>query len=177
MDNQNEEMEKIESTGDGETTHPGSTPTNDPQKKIEELENQRDEYLKGWQRAKADFTNYRKDEMMRMEELARYAGLEIMRELVTTLDSFDLALSTLEKQGAVEKGVYMIKSQIEDILKKRGLQKIECKPGDIFNPAIAEALTEIETDAVPSGHVVDVIEQGYMLHEKTLRPARVRIAK
>ena len=57
------------------------------------------------------------------------------------LDNFDLGLRALEKNGPVEKGVYLIRTQIEDILKKRGLTKIDIKEGDAFDPNVAEALT------------------------------------
>jgi molecular chaperone GrpE len=92
------------------------------------------------------------------------------------MDNFDLALRTLEKAGSVEKGIYFIRTQIEDILKKRGLAKVEIKEGDVFDPATAEALAEVASEK-PAGAVVEVIEQGYRLHEKVLRPARVIVSK
>lgn len=144
--------------------------------KLAEVEKQRDEYLAGWQRAKADFINYKKEEMKHLEEMARYGSEDLIKDLISVLDNFDLGLRTLEKQGPVEKGVYIIRSQIEDILRKRGLEKIALKPGDMFDPKVAEALSEIESEK-PSGTIVEQIEPGYRLHDKVLRPARVIIAK
>jgi molecular chaperone GrpE len=153
-------------------------PTDKPIKdeKLAEVEKQRDEYLAGWQRAKADFINYRKEEMKHLEEVAKYGSEDLIKDLVSVLDNFDLGLRALEKAGPVEKGVYLIRSQIEDILKKRGLVKIDLKPGDPFDPMTAEALSEVESDR-PPGTIVEEIEPGYRLHEKVLRAARVIIAK
>jgi len=147
--------------------------------KIADLEKQRDEYLAGWQRAKADFINYKKDELRRLEEVAKYGAEDMMLEMVAILDSFDLAIAALEKQGAVEKGVYMIRTQMEDALKKRGLEKINISPGDRFDPAFMESVAEADTPegGPPPGTVADEIEAGYRMHDKVLRPARVRISK
>ena len=143
---------------------------------IEEMTTQRDEYFAGWQRAKADFINYKKEEMGHLEEVARYGSEDLIKDLISVMDNFDLALRTIEKAGPVEKGIYFIRTQIEDILKKRGLEKIDIKEGDEFDPAIAEALAEVASDK-SHGMVVEVIEQGYRLHEKVLRPARVIVSK
>lgn len=144
--------------------------------KLAAAEKQRDEYLAGWQRAKADFINYRKEEYERLQEVAKYGSEDLIKDLITVLDNFDLGLRALEKAGPVEKGVYLIRSQIEDILKKRGLQKVELKPGDAFDPNIAEALTERESEQ-PPGTVVEEVEPGYKLGDKVLRAARVIISK
>jgi molecular chaperone GrpE len=148
----------------------------DLKEQIEEVTAQRDEYLAGWQRAKADFINYKKEELQRMQETARYGSTDLIKDLISVMDNFDLALRTLEKAGPVEKGIYLIRTQIDDILKKRELAKIDIKEGDVFDPATAEALAEVASDK-PAGTVVEVIEQGYRLHEKVLRPARVIISK
>jgi molecular chaperone GrpE len=143
---------------------------------IKEMTTQRDEYLAGWQRAKADFINYKKEELQKLENMARYGNEDIIKDFISVLDNFDLALRTLEKAGPVEKGIYLIRTQIEDILKKRGLQKVEIKIGDPFDPAVAEALTATESEQ-PPGTIVQEIEPGYRLHEKVLRPARVIVSK
>ncbi|MEK7180920.1 MAG: nucleotide exchange factor GrpE [Patescibacteria group bacterium] len=144
--------------------------------KLAQAEKMRDEYLSGWQRAKADFINYKKEELRRLEEIGKYGLEDLIYELINIMDNFDLSLSALEKPGPVERGIYMIRSQIFDVLKKRGLEKIEIKPGDEFNPQIAEALSEMESER-PPGTVVDIIEIGYKLYDKIIRPARVRISK
>lgn len=146
------------------------------EEKLAQAEKDRDEYLAGWQRAKADFMNYKKEEMQKLGEIARYGSADLIKDLISVLDNFDLALRTFEKEGPVEKGLYLIRAQIEDILKKRGMEKMSVKPGDAFDPAVAEALSEISSEH-PPGTVVEEIEPGYRLYEKVLRPARVIVSK
>lgn len=146
------------------------------QRKLEEAERARDEYLAGWQRAKADFVNYKKDEMQRLEEIAKYGTEDLIRECIGVMDNFDLGIRALEKQGPVEKGVYMIRAQIEDMLRRRGLERIPMAPGDVFDPMHAEAIAEVPAE-LPQGAVVEEIEAGYRLHGKVIRPARVKVSK
>lgn len=151
----------------------------DPQKLKELLERseaEKEQYLSGWQRAKADYLNYKKEEQGRLADIAKYTNEDLLKEMVTVLDNFDLGLRALEKAGPVEKGVYMIRSQIEDILKKRGLEKISLQPGDPFDPSVAEAIAEGESEQ-PPGTIAEEIEPGYRLYDKVLRPARVKLSK
>lgn len=149
---------------------------NELETKLAETEKQRDEYLAGWQRTKADFINYKKEEMKHMEDVARYGNESLIKDLISVLDNFDLALRTMEKAGQVERGIYLIRSQIDDILKKRGLEKVSVKVGDEFDPMIAEAMAEVPSDR-PPGVIVEEIEPGYRLGDKILRAARVIISK
>ena len=163
---------------DAENTNNQNVPAED---EFAKCRKERDEYLAGWQRAKADFINYKKEELRRMGDLARYQNEDIIRDLITVMDNFDLGLAALEKQGPIEKGIYMIRSQIEDVLKKRGLTRIPIKPGDMYDPAVAEAITEGDPPAggrqFPPGSIMEIIETGYKLFEKVIRPARVKVVK
>ena len=137
---------------------------------------ERDEYLDGWQRAKAEFINYKKDEIKRFETLAKFANESIIRDLINILDSFDLAIPALERESKVEKGVYLIRAQLEDALKNYGLERVIVSVGSPFDPAMQEAVAVVESDK-PSGTVVEEIERGYMLNGKLIRPARVKVSK
>src|ERR1700733_8536598 len=112
----------------------GAAEPNELETKLAATEKQRDEYLSGWQRTKADFINYKKEEMKHLEDVARYGSEDLLKDLIGVLDNFDLALRTMEKTGTVERGIYLIRSQIEDILKKRGLEKVRVKPGGVVDP-------------------------------------------
>lgn len=154
----------------------------DLQKKIKKLkenlkkcEVERKEYLEGWQRAKADHINYKNDEGKRIEDMARFITAGFIQEVLPVLDSFDLALMH-GLPSDVEKGVLLIKSQFEDILKKRGLDRIEVKDGEEFNPEKHESIGEEESDK-PTGTVTEVVQRGYVFRDRVLRPARVRISK
>lgn len=148
----------------------------EPSDELTRCQKERAEYLDGWQRARAELINYKKEEAKRFEALSKFANETIIRELIAVLDSFDLALITLEKEGKAEKGIYLIKSQLEDILKNYGLEKVITSVGQAFNPSSAEAVAEIESDK-PAGTIIEEIERGYALHGKLIRPARVKVAK
>lgn len=141
------------------------------------LRKERDEYLAGWQRAKADFINYKRDESQRIADVVHYQMEDMIHEVVSVLDNFDLGLAALEKQGPVERGIYMIRTQLEDVLKRRGLVRIPAKPGDAFDPAVHEAIAETESAVHPPGSIEEVIEAGYKFNEKILRPVRVKVVK
>lgn len=143
---------------------------------LEKVLQERDEYLDGWKRSKADLINYKKEELRRLEDMAKYATEDIMKDLIAVLDSFDLALVSLKSVGnGAEKGVQMIKNQLEDALKKNGLMRINASPGEEFDPARHEAMAVVEGGE--SGHVAEEVESGYMLYNKVLRPIRVKIFK
>lgn len=144
---------------------------------LEELKKKAEEYLNGWKRAQADLINYKKDENKRLEEVVKFGNAVLIRDLLTALDSFDLAVAALEKLGSVDRGIYMIKSQLEDTLKKHGLEKLAVAIGQQFDPNLQEAITEVENSGKPPNTVVEEVEAGYNLNGKLIRPARVRVAK
>ncbi len=171
MDEENKKIEPEEAPMLGEADE-----VEDLKRQLEKSELDKNEYLSGWQRSKADFINYKKDELKRLEDLARYGSEDLIRDLITVLDNFDLGIKALEKSGGVEKGIYMIKNQIEDLLRRRGLEKIKIKVGDNFDPSLAEAIAEVESE-FPPGSIAEEIDPGYRLHDKLIRPARVKISK
>lgn len=143
---------------------------------LEKIKKERGEYLDGWQRARAELINYKKDEAKRMENIAKFSNEQLVRELILILDTFDLALSALEKDGKADKGVYLIKAQFEDVLKNYGLEKVKISVGDIFDPSLSEAVAMVESDKL-SQTIVEIVDDGYYLNGKLVRPARVKVAK
>ena len=143
---------------------------------LETLKKQCEEYLDGWKRAKADFINYRKDEAKRLDAILKFSNETIIKDLISVLDSFDLAIQSLGGDSKVEKGVYLIRTQLEDILKKYGLERIIVSVGQLFDPALHEAIASVESDK-PSGTIIDEVEKGYTLSGKLVRAARVKVAK
>ena len=146
------------------------------QRELSSALKERDEYLDGWKRAKAELINYKKDEVKRFEEVIKLSNEELIKELLLVLDSFDLGLASLEKEGLAQKGIYLIRSQLRDILKSYGLEEIAISAGQIFDPKIQEAVAEIESNQ-PAGTVIEEVEKGYLLNGRVIRPARVKIAK
>ncbi len=124
--------------------------------KLEACEKARDEYLNGWKRAKADLINYQKDEAKRFAEIIRLSAADLLGDFIPVLDNFDLAISVLEKEAksagppefsqgessraGVLRGIYMIRTQIEDVLKKRGLERMAVTVGNKFDPNIHESI-------------------------------------
>lgn len=137
---------------------------------------EKDEYLDGWKRAKADLINYKKDEAKRFETMIKFGNEALVRNLINVLDSFDLALAVLEREGKAEKGIYLIRTQMEDILKQNGLERVMISVGGQFNLSLQEAIVSVESDK-PSGTVLEEVEKGYLLHGKLIRPGRVKVAK
>jgi len=155
-----------------------------PGEKSEEIneltkcQKEREEYLEGWKRAKADLINYKKDEAKRFEAVIKFSNEALVRDLINVLDSFDLALVSLEAQAdpKIQKGLYLIRAQLEDILKQNGLERIIISVGQPFDPALQEAVAEVESDK-PSGTIIEEVERGYLLNGKLIRPARVKVSK
>ncbi len=145
---------------------------------LTKCQKERDEYLDGWKRAKADLINYKKDETKRFEKVVMFSNESLVRELINVLDSFDLALVALEAEddSKKEKGLYLIRQQLEDLLKRVGLERIIISVGQPFDPGLQEAIASIESDK-PAGTVIEEVEKGYLLNGKLIRPARVKVVK
>jgi len=178
---QNEEEKEEEKIEVEPVTEEGLGPA-DPADKIKRLksdlersEKERREYLDGWQRAKADFINYKRDEGKRAEELFAFATAALIQELLVVLDSFDLALGG-KQSGTDDRGVLLIRAQLEDILKRHGLEAVTVAAGDAFNPERHEAIGQEASD-VPEGTIASILQKGYMLRGRIIRPARVKISK
>ena len=135
-----------------------------------------EEYLNGWKRAKADLINYQKDEVKRFEEMVKFANGAIIKDLIAVLDSFDLATTILEKGGGEIKGVFMIKSQLEDVMKKNGVEELTVSVGAAFDTNLHESVGEVESD-VPSGLIAEKVARGYSLNGRVIRPAKVKLSK
>lgn len=130
----------------------------EPNKKTREQE-----YLEGWKRAQADLANYKKDEAKRFQEFAKLANEGLIRSLLPILDSLEMAVANGD-----DKGLYMIKSQMETVLKDAGLEAIKPSEGDEFNPVFHEAI------AGEGGIVAEIMSVGYVLNDRVIRPAKVK---
>jgi molecular chaperone GrpE len=177
MDNQNdiqnnesEETNPVEENREEVKTEDGS------ESELEKIEKEKEEYLDGWKRAKAELINYKKEESERLQELMRFGNSDLIRDLLIVLDSFDLGLATLDEKSPAMKGFYMIRSQFEDVLKKRGLERVAISTGQMFDPMIHDAAVTAESD-LPESTIIEEVERGYMLNGRLLRPARVKVAR
>jgi len=149
------------------------------EKKLEDCEKQKKEYLAGWQRERADFINYKKDEIERLGEIAKYASTGIVLKLLPVLDNFDVAekkLSNKIKQNKDIKGLLQIKEQLESFLKSQNIEKIESLDKE-FDPSLHEIVELVERKKGKSGIIIEEIQKGYKIHGKILRPAKVKVIK
>ena len=145
---------------------------------LEECKKQRDEYLAGWQRARADLLNYKKEEMERFEQVLKFAGEEFVLKVLPVLDNFNLIEKKLPEDLMEEeniKGILQLKIQIEDFLKNQGVEEIKC--GEKFDPNFQEAVETIEKEDMESGTILEEIQKGYTINGRILRPAKVKVIK
>jgi molecular chaperone GrpE len=133
------------------------------------------EWKNRYMRTLADFENFRKRSDREKAEYFKYALAGTMKEILPVLDNFDRALDHAEEGDDFHKGVLLIYKQLFDSLKKAGLRPIEEKDV-VFDPNIHEAVIREENDSVPNSTVVEVMQKGYFLHDRLLRPALVKVA-
>ena len=126
-------------------------------------------------RTLADFDNYRKRSDREKADFFRYALAGTLKDLLPVLDNFDRALDHAESGDDFHKGVSLIYKQLFDVLQKAGLKPIE-ESNVRFDPNIHEAVIREEDPSVPSHTVVAVLQKGYFLHDRLLRPAMVKVA-
>ena len=126
-------------------------------------------------RTLADFENYRKRSDREKADFFKYALANVMRDLLPVLDNFDRALEHAEEGDEFHKGVLLIYKQLFDLLQKHGLKPIE-ESNVRFDPNIHEAVVREEDDSVPSQTVVALLQKGYYLYDRLLRPALVKVA-
>lgn len=136
------------------------------------LEEEKNRYL----RLFAEFENYKKRTTKEKIEFAQYANQEMMISMLAVLDDFERALKELAKTGneADIKGVELIYQKFKNKLTEKGLNPIEVNIGDDFNVDLHEAITQIPAPSEElKGKIVDIIETGYLLHDKVIRFTKV----
>jgi len=137
---------------------------------------ERDEYLDALQRLKAEFENYRKRTLREHESLLSRANERLVKELLPVLDDLGRALDAAEAhEGAkLEEGVGLVHRQLVRLLEREGLAEIETEGR--FDPHVHEALLAQPSPDHDEGSVLEVLQKGYRLGDRVLRPARVVIA-
>ena len=131
----------------------------------------RDRYM----RTLADFENYRKRVDREKQDFFKYAMAGVLKDLLPVLDNFDRALEHAEEGDDFHKGVSLIYKQLFDVLTRHGVRVID-EGGVHFDPNIHEAVVTEEDPSVPAHTVIAVLQKGYFLHDRLLRPAMVKVA-
>jgi len=146
---------------------------------LKQVKKEKEEYLTGWQKERADFVNYKKQEEDRKFMHSESIRERILTRFLTVLDSFNMAFADKQAWAKVDenwrKGVEYIYGQMNTVFEEYGVKSVG-EVGEIFDPNIHESIEMIETDKKESDHtIVDVIQKGYKLGDRVLRPARVNV--
>lgn len=150
----------------------------------EEVESQvgkADEYLAGWQRCQADFENYKKMQSEAQKDIVRYASQNIIMQLIPVLDNFNSSLEHVpadQQESGWVTGLTYIQKQLEGVLFENGVSMVDVKEGDSFDPAKCEAIEDKECVSREEKKefkniVKKIVQRGYLMGERVIRPARV----
>lgn len=146
------------------------------QQKLTETEAQASEFKDGWLRTQAEFQNFRKRvERDRDADKATMKG-DIIKKVLPALDDLERALQNRPTDNAWASGIELIARKLQNILESEGVKRIEAE-GVMFDPTFHEAISHEPSDEVESGHVIAVVQNGYMFGERVIRPALVRVAQ
>lgn len=146
---------------------------------FEEVKHQNDENSDGWQRERADFANYKKRIQRDHEAQRRSMKGDIIKKFLPVLDDLDRALKNrpADKEGAAwADGMELVYKKFNSILEAEGVKMIDADNKE-FDPNLHEAITHEESPDHESGQIIEVLQQGYYIDDKVLRPSMVRVAK
>jgi molecular chaperone GrpE len=146
---------------------------------VDRLRAERDMLFEKLARAQADFQNSRKRLQTESDQRAQYANATLIKSLLPVIDNFERALAqdpSKTDAATLLKGMQIVHDQWLNVLRQQQVQEIAPQPGEEFDPNRHEALMHQPSD-LPEGSVVQTLQKGYALHDRTLRPAQVSVAK
>ncbi len=127
-------------------------------------------------RVSADLDNMRKRFLKEKEDTKRYAIESLLKDLLPVADNLQRVVDNIDNpETPLAKGVTMVLRQFSNELAKCGATSFDPK-GEPFDPKLHEAMTQVETGEVPAGHIFQVFQRGWMLHDRLVRPAMVIVA-
>lgn len=172
-------------TADGSAASVGSA--DDASARIAELERQlaaeRDaatDYMQKWQRAVADFTNFKRRAQQEQEQRDQLFAAQALAPVLHALDSFERAFATLPdslRGYTWIEGVALVDYQLRRALEAQGITEVAAEPGQALDPTRHQAVGEVETDQQPEGHIAVVLQKGYQTSSLLIRPALVQVAR
>ncbi len=148
------------------------------QEETARLQKLADENYQRYLRTQADFDNFRRRSRQEKEEFAKYASQKLIEQLLPVYDNFERAMKATKEGGDIEsllKGVEMIYRQLEQVLDAEGVKPVDTV-GKPFDPAVHQAVMQVETDEFEPGTVVEELQKGYTLKDKVIRPAMVKVS-
>jgi molecular chaperone GrpE len=168
----------VEASPPPEPTSESQAAEKDMESEIARLSAEASEMRELAQRKQAEFENYRKRMERERLDLSRYAGADVVKEVLPVLDNLERALRAAggASEAQLREGVAIIHRQLAEILSRLGLAEVESQ-GKLFDPHVHEAVSQIETEEQPEGTVLEVLQKGYLFKDRLLRPAMVSVAR
>jgi molecular chaperone GrpE len=147
--------------------------------RLRAVSTERDQYLDHLQRLKAEFENYRKRVRRDNEAVVGRARARVIESLLPVVDNLQRALEAAARheEGQVLEGIEVVTGQLRSVLAGHGLEEVPAVAGSPFDPTVHEAVVAQEHDDYPEGAIIAVLEPGYLLHGRLLRPSRVIVAR
>lgn len=176
------EGELVETPPKEEETKTVTIPVKDYAEQLKELDEwkkQSKEFMDGWQHERADFSNYRKRIERDQAEAKQNITAEVVKKYLAVLDDIQRALKTRPKDGEAghwAEGVELIGRKLQSILDCEGIKSIQAENA-MFDPHFHEAVTHEDNPDFKSGQIIEVLQQGYTIGDRVIRPALVRVAK
>ncbi|MEN9338297.1 MAG: hypothetical protein RI945_22 [Candidatus Parcubacteria bacterium] len=149
------------------------------EEKIERLEKEKNEYLAGWQRVQADYKNREREIEEWRKDMAKFANANLVRDILPVLDGYDMARSNKEGWESVDQnwrvGVEYLFSQLLKVLEGNGVQTF-ANEGEKYDPSLHEAIETLKVEEKEKNDtIINVLQKGYKIGERILRPARVKV--
>lgn len=168
LEEENLDDETIEETEDNNTE----------QTKVEQENNDAEyEELKDkFMRLQADFTNFKRRTEEEKKGYIELGVKKIVNNLLPVIDNFDRAIEAIDKKDSTYDGIEMIRDQLLEVLKKEGIVEMKAL-GEEFDPTYHHAVLAEDSDEYDSGVVIEVLQKGYLIEDKTLRPAMVKVSQ
>ena len=147
--------------------------------RLKDKETEAEEYLNALQRLQADFENYKKRMLKEQTEILGMASKNLIQELIPVVDNLERAIEAGKQTTDIatfSKGVELVYSQLMDVLKKTGVSQID-PHGEEFDPFHHEAVMQVESNEHADNTIIEVLQKGYLLKGRLLRPASVKVTK
>jgi len=176
--NKNEEIEETQPSAE-EMPETAEQPSDEREALIQQLKDAESkvvEYKDGWARTQAEFQNFRKRVDRDNETFRASTKGDIIKKVLPVLDDLERALQNRPADDAWASGIELVVRKFQNILEMEGVKKIEAK-GAAFDPNFHEAISHEPSEEVESGCVIDVVQNGYVIGERVIRPALVRVAQ
>jgi len=166
----------VEAVAEAEASEQISAEVEALKNKIEEANAKASEYKDSWMRSQAEFQNYKKRIERDNEMLRGHMKGDIVKKILPVLDDLERAMQNRPADESWANGIDLIVRKFQTTLDSEGIKRIEAE-GKEFDPNFHEAISNEPSEEVESGHVIAVVQNGYMLGERVIRPALVRVAQ